>query len=339
MVRLFKTSPQNYSPMRDYMRLVIMLVMLLIVLGMFYTLQSHTQPPPAQPAHETPQAEIPVTLSPPSGGAPQGQQDEAKLLAQVHDDAPIERKPYYYMLGKVFNMTPKEIDDKVDPAITPFDCLAHPAKYRGKFVRFDGSLWRLKQTRMNPDSGFEAVWEGTIARQGPIEGPYVFCTVILTGKPGPEIQPEKSNVLFTGVFLKTIVYENRGEADEMGRRNLTKSPLFIGKELAIASPPQIIGTGESLLYLFLGLAALAVFAYFILFHRDKGAHERHFEISSDDDMADVESEPSPGEEQSSEPEAPPEEEPSEPPGSPPDEEKTGEDEEPSSPGNDSSGDK
>jgi len=328
--------------------LVVMLVMLLIVLGMFYTLQSHTrqESPQSAPPPKPPAAEIPVTPLPPSTGPKPPKQDEAKLLAQVRDDAAIEQAPYYHMLGKVFNMTQKEIDSKVDPSITPFDCLAEPKKHRGKFLRFDGSLWRLKETKMSPDSGFESVWEGTIARQGPPFQEYVFCTIVLTGRPRPEIQPEKSNVLFTGVFLKTIVYENRGEPDEAGRRNLTKSPLFIGKELQIATPPKVIGTSESLLYLFLGLAALAAFAYFVLFRREKSAHDRHFEMPSDEDMAALEAELASEEGPPEEPETPSEEEPSEQPDSPPGEEKpgepestpddeAGEDEEPSSPQSDS----
>ncbi|MEW6359732.1 MAG: hypothetical protein AB1696_25565 [Planctomycetota bacterium] len=337
MARLFKVPEQNYFPMRDYMRLVVMLVILLIVLGMFYTLQSNLteQPAPPPPPPQPPQGEVTVTPLLPSEGVSQGKQDEAKLLAQVRDDAPIEREPYYYMLGKIFTMTQQEIESKADPTIAPFDCLAEPEKHRGKFVRFDGSLWRLKETKMNPDSGFESVWEGTIACQGPIEGPFVFCTIILTGRPGPEFQPEKTNVVFSGVFLKTIVYENRGEPDEMGRRNLTKSPFFIGKELHIAPRPQIIGRGESLLFLFLGLGLLAVFAYFLLFHRDKGVRERHFEIPSDEDIEAVES--SPEEEPSAETDSPPEEEkPDESEPSPDDE--SAEDEEPPSPKDDSSDD-
>lgn len=277
-----KIPQPTYSPTRDFMRLGIMVVLLLIVVGMFYTFQGMLREGP-RPSERTAPPEPTVSVTPDSPTAqgpittPRG--DEKELLAQVRDDARIEIDPYYYMLAKVFQMTPEEIRSRVDPNLDAYECMAEPEKNRGKFVRFEGSLWRLKEVRMSPASGFESLYEGTLACQGPAEGPFVFATIILTQKPDPKLQPWKCNVIFTGLFFKRIVYENQGEPDEYGRRNLTMSPLFIGKQIALAKPAPAVSRSESVVLILIAVVAVLMFAYAVLFRRTpRDTHPRHFNL-------------------------------------------------------------
>jgi len=286
MTPIFKVPKHVHSPMRDYVRIGVMILMLLVILAMFVVLRTQTATPKPPPdSGIDPGAGGTVTPAAPGRPVTVPDGDEQKLLAGIRDDASLarEKDTYYYMLAKIFNMSQEQINQRVVPGLTPFDCMEKPKENRGKFLRFEGSLWRLSEVKMNPESGFESVYEGTIARQGPKYGPYVFCTIILTQKPDPRIQPKQSNVVFSGVFLKRIVYQNQGAPDELGRRNQTISPLFIGRRIDIAPRRAPVGAVESAIFFAIVLAALLVFAYFILFREYKPKHERHFQLPSDDD--------------------------------------------------------
>ena len=157
-------------------------------------------------------------------------EEEKKLLASVVDQAPLEKKPYFHLLAKVNAMTEAQMDAAVDPAIT-YDTFAEPggpASARGKAVRLQGLLLRLKETKITDSlaSGFDSVWEGNI-----IDNELRVTTFVLTQPPKANfLTPKDDTVVLKGIYLKNIVYRDRSGG-------FTASPMIIAKELVKIVPP------------------------------------------------------------------------------------------------------
>lgn len=154
--------------------------------------------------------------------------EEQELLSTVVDQEPLEKKPYFYMLAKVNAMTDAQIDAAVDPTIT-YDTFAdNPASARGRIVKLQGHLKRLKETRITDviGSGFESVWEGNL-----IDNDLRVISFVLTQPPPKGVfEPGRDIAIVKGVFLKNIVYRDRGGG-------FTASPLIIAKKLVKVVPP------------------------------------------------------------------------------------------------------
>ncbi len=224
---------------------IVVCIMMVVLIQMLPTMMRNMDKPPALEPKTVPvkeQTTIVEDLSekeeetPPKGPlkayTPLSPADEKALFAKVVDQEPLERDVYFYCLRKINAMTDDQINAALDPSVK-YDTFAEaggPAQARGKIVRLEGFFKHIKETKFKTrsafESGFDAVWEGCL-----IDKDLRVIAFHATHRP-PEgwLTPDRDSCVAKGIYLKNIVYRNRGGG-------FTAAPLIIVKNLVKIIPP------------------------------------------------------------------------------------------------------
>jgi len=243
--------------------MMVMLIFWLPSLMKAFTGASRRVPPSteASPTEEMQAQEEATPRTPPRPHVALPPEEERKLLATVKDQDPLEKKPYFYLLAKVNAMTDAQIGAAVDPTIT-YDTFATPGgpqKARGKVVRPQGLLLRLKKVKITDvTSGFDWVWEGYL-----MDNDLRPTAFILTQPTAPrKFVPKDDMVVVKGIYFKNVVYKDQ-------ESNWQGVPLIIAKDLVKIVPPRATQTLwlRYREYVIFALIAVAVIGIMLLEYR------------------------------------------------------------------------
>jgi hypothetical protein len=133
------------------------------------------------------------------------------------------------------------------------DAMAHPAQWRGEFVRVRGLCARMEAIKLrSPDAALQDVYRGFISQTDMTSEPVVFDCVVPPG----EVVPKTDVLDVEGVFYRTVRYETKfGESREI--------PYLIVRNLSVYQPP-VVHLSISTLLLRIGLVAAAAVATAVL---------------------------------------------------------------------------
>ena len=260
---------------KGYRNAVLLALLLAIVIGGGYAFRTRCRRQPAGLALRVPIAgkpsppPLPAADVPPDSDAaakwtPLSPEKEIELLGEVVDQRPLylreHRDAYYYLLGKVRNMSDDDLREAVDPTIAYTDYGSQPAIIRGSAVEVTGRLLWLTRTELDARvAPLTHVYEGQLL--DPDMRIYWF---VLTDTPRDPFVPgrvtlkQDMRATLRGIFMQVIVYRTRAGKD-------TAVPFLIGRRL---EPREGLRSGVGMpSWPWLAAITAGVVALFLLFAR------------------------------------------------------------------------
>jgi len=169
--------------------------------------------------------------------------DRASLDNVFDGDFNREHHAVYYCLNEVMGTSPAQIAAAVDTKITPEDMKTSPAKIRGKFVSFGGTIIQLRRQTLEPNpTGLSECFVGYL-----LNTKNQACMFYITDS--PEGLEEKKLARIDGIFMKNYRYVTRKSLER-------EAPVIIGRALTPASPQEPSGLN----FLIVGICAAAFVA-------------------------------------------------------------------------------
>lgn len=195
-----------------------------------------------EPVPSSPEAPGPAPLprpTPRSDEPPKGpflDKFERLVLDDIADQpVRLQSEPFMFMLRKVAQTAPEGLESYVDARIT-YDCFVDdPAPYRGRVVRFTGTLMRLTKSGVDAaEAGLDSLYEGQV-----MNASFELYSFYLTDPPqgfsvGDDI------VELVGVYYTNIAFQTQS-----GRYKAT--PLVIARRLkhhVKSQPPPRPGAAD-----------------------------------------------------------------------------------------------
>jgi hypothetical protein len=155
---------------------------------------------------------------------------------------------YVRLLQHVQAMPAADFSSRVTGRLNWEDALAHPAQWRGEFVRVRGLCAQIDAVKVRGGEGLEDVYRGFIGQPDGNSEIVAFDSVV----PPVEIAPNKDVLDVEGVFFRTVRYESKTGATR-------EVPYLIVRNLSVYQPP-VVHLSTSRLLLRIGLVAAAAVA-------------------------------------------------------------------------------
>jgi hypothetical protein len=150
-------------------------------------------------------------------------------------------------------------EEKESRWVTFDDLWNHPAEYRGRVIRVQGTMIRLRAHKVRkPEAtaqGIDFIYEGWVVGQTPHRNPY--CIIFVTLPDGLEPQETMNQpITFYGYFIKRFIYDAQTATRQT---NLLIGPtVYVGKVAPTPPRSDDIFSRDFLYFAGGGLVAIAV---------------------------------------------------------------------------------
>lgn len=188
---------------------------------------------------------------------------QGALLNAADGEDFAETPSYRRLLFHVRSMPEADFSSRVSGWLDWADAMAHPAQWRGEFVRVRGIIASLKAVKLHgTDAGIEDAWRGFLFEPDGSE-PVAFDLV----ETPPDLRVDtavKDTLDVEGVFYRIVKYD---AVDTSGATVQREVPFIVARRLAkvqAAPPPQ---SRRLLLLEVLAVAAVSVAAALLLSRR------------------------------------------------------------------------
>ncbi|HZM01192.1 MAG TPA: hypothetical protein VFD43_13175 [Planctomycetota bacterium] len=217
-----------------------LLAALVVAVTMLYYLRVHSPLAESEPAA-------------PDAGLARPMGDREALVAGLFQGALLsaqdgvdfaETPGYRRLLYHVRAMSPAEFSERVTGWLDWPDAVAHPALWRGEFVRVRGVAAGLEAVRLHGlDAGIEDVYRGFVAES---DGSEAVVFDLVERPPKVRVDESVKDLLdVEGVFYRTVKFESRtGELREIPylvARTLTVHAPATGRTAPLVVALQVLG--------------------------------------------------------------------------------------------------
>ena len=188
---------------------------------------------------------------------------QGALLNAVDSEDFAETPSYRRLLYHVLSMPEADFSSRITGWLDWADAMAHPAQWRGEFVRVRGVIASLKAIKLHgTDAGIEDVWRGFLFEPDGSE-PVAFDLVVTP----PDLRVDtavKDTLDIEGVFYRVVKYDAVGTDGKTVQREV---PFLVARKLSkvqAAPPPQ---SPRVVLLEVLGVTVVSVVVALILSRR------------------------------------------------------------------------
>jgi len=188
---------------------------------------------------------------------------QGALLNAADGEDFAETPSYRRLLYHVRSMPEADFSSRISGWLDWADAMAHPAQWRGEFVRVRGVIASLKAVKLHgTDAGIEDAWRGFLFEPDGSE-PVAFDLVVTP----PDLRVDtavKDTLDIEGVFYRVVKYD---AVDSTGATVQREVPYLVARKLSkvqAAPPPQ---SPRVVLLEVLGVTVVSVVVALILSRR------------------------------------------------------------------------